>query len=84
MIPYSDFEFAINRWKARAAGVAEPAPPSVSGAVEVPMPVSTEARVRGEISSSGSGAVAIEQPRRSSGSIVVDESLFTPPEPESK
>jgi hypothetical protein len=41
MISYADFEFAIARWKARAAGIPQPAAPAISGAVAAPMLVST-------------------------------------------
>ena len=41
MIPYADLEFAIDRWKARAAGVPQPAPAVASGTVEAEVPVAT-------------------------------------------
>jgi len=41
MIAYADLEFAISRWKARAAGVAQPAQPVESGMVESEVPVAT-------------------------------------------
>jgi hypothetical protein len=41
MIPYADLEFAIDRWKARAAGVPQPAPTVASGTVAAPVPVAT-------------------------------------------
>ncbi len=41
MIPYADLEFAIDRWKARAAGVPQPAPTAASGMVVAEVPVST-------------------------------------------
>jgi hypothetical protein len=41
MISYADLEFAIARWKARAAGIPQLAAPSPSGMVAAEMPVST-------------------------------------------
>jgi len=41
MIAYSDLEFAISRWKARAAGVPQTAEPAQSGMVEAEVPVAT-------------------------------------------
>ena len=41
MISYSDLEFAIARWKSRAAGVPQPAAPVPSGVVGAEMPVPT-------------------------------------------
>jgi hypothetical protein len=41
MIPYADLEFAIDRWKARAAGVPQPAPAAASGTVVAEVPVAT-------------------------------------------
>jgi hypothetical protein len=41
MIPYADLEFAIDRWKARAAGVPQPAPAATSGMVVAEVPVAT-------------------------------------------
>lgn len=41
MIPYADLEFAIDRWKARAAGVPQPAPAAASGMVVAEVPVAT-------------------------------------------
>ena len=70
MIAYPDFEFAITRWKARAAGIPQPAPPATSGAVEAPMPVSTAPEDAGDYA---------EEPRyeaevdASSGSVVASE-----------
>ncbi len=55
MIAYADLEFAIARWKARAAGVPQLAAPAVSGAVAAEMPVSTapeDASVQVELGSS--------------------------------
>jgi hypothetical protein len=41
MISYADLEFAITRWKARAAGIPQPAATAPSGAVEAEVPVAT-------------------------------------------
>ncbi len=41
MIAYSDLEFAISRWKARAAGASQTAEPVESGMVESEVPVAT-------------------------------------------
>jgi hypothetical protein len=39
MISYADIEFAIARWRARAAGVPQLAPPVASGTVSAEIPV---------------------------------------------
>ncbi len=41
MISYADLEFAIARWKSRAAGVPQPATPAPSGMVADQVPVAT-------------------------------------------
>jgi hypothetical protein len=41
MISYADLEFAIARWKARAAGIPQPAAAAPSGMVDAEMLVST-------------------------------------------
>jgi hypothetical protein len=41
MISYADLEFAITRWKARAAGVPQLAPAVASGTVQAEVPVAT-------------------------------------------
>jgi hypothetical protein len=41
MISYADLEFAIDRWKARAAGIPQPAPTVASGTVAAQVPVAT-------------------------------------------
>ena len=41
MIPYTDFDFAIARWKARVGGVPQPAPAVASGTVQDEVPVAT-------------------------------------------
>lgn len=62
MIPYNDLDFAIARWKARAAGAVQPAQP-VSGAVasEVPVANSPEsATVPEEAVETASGLIVIQ------------------------
>jgi hypothetical protein len=75
MISYSDLEFAIQRWKARAAGVPQPAEPAPSGAVEAPMPVPTAPE---PAASEGEGYVADEASANPSGLVIVD-GLADPP-----
>ncbi len=41
MIAYSDLEFAISRWKARAAGAPQAVEQAESGMVEAEVPVAT-------------------------------------------
>jgi len=80
MISYGDFEFAIRRWRARAAGLAEPVPESgpttVAEGVEAQEEsMSAPATYSGTIDSDpGAGARQEQQTR--SGSIVVDDSLI--------
>jgi hypothetical protein len=84
MISYADLEFAISRWKARAAGVPQQAAPIPSGAVAVPMPVSTAPDYAGEADGhdgvvpqeeSISGTVVM-QDESTSGDVVPDGDLF--------
>jgi hypothetical protein len=61
MIPYADFEFAIKRWKARAAGNTEPVAPSPSGAVEELMPDSSEGQGQVEALALSADTVVLEE-----------------------
>jgi hypothetical protein len=76
MISYSDLEFAIERWKARAAGVPQPAAPAPSGAVEVPMPVPTAPEDPSE--GQDSAYVAAEVGENPSGLVIAD-GMVDPP-----
>ena len=80
MISYSDFEFAIARWKSRAAGVPQPAAPLASGTVAAEVPVATAPESPGEPES---GTVEQEAPVSNSGLVMSDTLLRTPtPVPE--
>jgi hypothetical protein len=80
MISYSDFEFAIARWKSRAAGVPQPAPQVASGAVAAEVPVSTAPEDPYETDSEISGVV--EQPAEipPSGNVLLGDVLLDNPE----
>jgi hypothetical protein len=83
MISYADFEFAIARWKSRAAGVPQPAPPVASGAVRAEVPVSTAPEDPSESVSQESGVVEGRAETPVSGNIVLSEALLEAPSPES-
>jgi len=78
MISYPDFEFAIARWKSRAAGIPQPAATVPSGAVasEVPVTTAPEAPEDGYVSS--------ESSNHASGSIVMSDSLIETPKSDSE
>jgi hypothetical protein len=87
MISYPDFELAIARWKARAAGVPMPSAEGGagargdggSGAVAVEVPVSSAPEEQNYASSSEhDGFVSSERQNQASGSIVVSDSLSQP------
>jgi len=80
MISYTDFDFAIARWKARVGGAPQPAHEPPSGAVqaEVPVPTAPES-----LAGTDSGTVAEEAPVTNSG-LVMSESLLETPSPESE
>jgi hypothetical protein len=50
MISYADLEFAIDRWKARAAGIPQPAPTVASGTVAAQVPVATAPEEMSDVS----------------------------------
>ncbi|HEY5284897.1 MAG TPA: hypothetical protein VIM14_19040 [Polyangia bacterium] len=81
MISYPDFEFAIARWKSRAAGVPQPATPMASGTVAAEVPVATAPEAPEAIDD---GYVSSELSNHASGSIVVSDSSIEPPNPESE
>ena len=83
MISYSDFEFAIARWKSRAAGVPMPAPQVASGTVAAEVPVPTAPDYPSEAVSEESGVVdqAVEIPP--SGNVLLGDALAETPIPES-
>jgi hypothetical protein len=80
MISYTDFDFAIARWKARVGGAPQPAHEPPSGAVQSEVPVATAPEAPSEPES---GAVAAEAPVTNSG-LVMSESLLETPTPESQ
>ncbi|MBN2574090.1 MAG: hypothetical protein JXP73_05945 [Deltaproteobacteria bacterium] len=66
MIPYTDFEFAISRWKARIGGVPQPVAPAASGTVQDEVPVATAPEPPAEAES---GTVAGETGEFVSGTV---------------
>jgi hypothetical protein len=83
MISYADFEFAIARWKSRAAGVPQPAPSVASGAVAAEVPVSTAPEDPSETAYEESGFVVSRVPTPGSGNVVLDDVLSETSTPES-
>ena len=84
MISYSDFEFAIARWKSRSDGVPQPAPQVASGTVEAEVPVATAPEDPAETASDASGVV--ENPVENPASVniqVGDDVPADPSNPES-
>jgi hypothetical protein len=75
MISYSDFDFAIARWRTRAGGAPQPAQ-AISGTVQSEVPVATAPESPG----GESGTVAEEAPATNSG-LVMSESLLRTPTP---
>jgi hypothetical protein len=78
MISYTDFDFAIARWKARVGGAPQPATEPPSGAVQAEVPVATapESPAGAE---PDAATLAEEAPSMDSG-LVVSESLPELPE----
>jgi len=83
MISYADFDFAIARWKARAAGVPQPAAALASGAVRAEVPVSTAPEDPAETVSQESGIVVHSAPTPVSGNVLLSDALLETPSPES-
>ena len=83
MISYADFEFAIARWKSRAAGIPQPAPAIASGTVRAEVPVSTAPEDPAETESLESGIVAHRAPTPVSGNVLLSDALLETPTPES-
>jgi hypothetical protein len=83
MISYADFEFAIARWKSRAAGVPQPAPSAASGAVAAEVPVSTAPEDPTESSSEESGVVENGAPAPASGNVIISDALYETSTPDS-
>jgi hypothetical protein len=83
MISYADFEFAIARWKSRAAGIPQPAPQVASGTVAAEVPVSTAPEESSETESQESGVVANRAATPVSGNVVLSDALLETPTPES-
>jgi hypothetical protein len=82
MIPYADFEFAIARWKSRAAGVPQPAAPLASGAVAAEVPVSTAPEDPSESAADEFGIVEGRAAMPGSGNILIGDALPKTPIPE--
>ncbi|HEX7500532.1 MAG TPA: hypothetical protein VF524_09550 [Polyangia bacterium] len=78
MISYSDFEFAIARWKSRAAGASQPAAPVASGTVAAEVPVATAPEDPAQTFSQESGVVSDRAVTPVMGYILPD----APPTPE--
>jgi hypothetical protein len=83
MISYSDFEFAIARWKSRAAGVPQLAPSVASGAVAAEVPVSTAPEDPAETVSGEATAVTGGVSIPGSGNVVISDALYDGSIPES-
>jgi hypothetical protein len=75
MISYTDFDFAIARWRARVGGAPQAAPEPASGTVETEVPVATAPESPAD---ADSGAVATEVPVTDSGLVVSDAFLDAP------
>jgi hypothetical protein len=84
MISYSDFEFAIARWKSRAAGVPQPAAPVPSGTVAAEVPVATAPEDPAEAVGQESGIVTGRAATPVSGNVLLSDALMEPPGPESE
>jgi hypothetical protein len=84
MISYADFEFAIARWKSRAAGVPQPAPQIASGTVAAEVPVSTAPEDPADAASEASGIVTHRAATPVSGNVLLSEALLETPSPESE
>jgi hypothetical protein len=84
MISYADFDFAIARWKARAAGVPQPMAPVASGTVAAEVPVSTAPEDSSDSANPESGYVSSEGRNYASGSIMVSDSSIEPPKSDSQ
>ncbi len=84
MISYSDFEFAIARWKSRAAGASQPVAAFASGTVAAEVPVATAPEDPAQTASQESGVVANRAATPVSGNILLSDALLdAPPTPES-
>jgi hypothetical protein len=81
MISYADFDFAITRWKARAAGAPQPVPSIASGTVAAEVPVAT-APEDPSIPESGIVEGSAEAP--ASGDIPLSDPSLEAPNPESE
>jgi hypothetical protein len=77
MISYTDFDFAIARWKARAGGAGSAAAEPASGMVQAEVPVATAPELPSD-SESESGAVAAEETPITDSGLVLSESLPDP------
>jgi len=84
MISYSDFEFAIARWKSRAAGVPQPAAQLASGTVAAEVPVSTAPDYPSETGSDESGVVETAAEIPPSGNVLLGDAVLETSNPESE
>jgi hypothetical protein len=82
MISYPDFEFAIARWKSRAAGVPQLAPAAASGTVAAEVPVATAPEDPAESVSGEATVITGSASIPASGSVVISDELYgnSPPE----
>jgi len=78
MISYADFEFAVARWKSRAAGIPQPAPSAASGAVAAEVPVATAPEDPAESVSGEATVLTDGVPTPVSGNVLFSDSLETP------
>ena len=84
MISYSDFEFAIARWKSRAAGVPQPAAQLASGTVAAEVPVSTSPEDSADTASRESGVVETAAELPPSGNVLLGDAVLETSNPESE
>jgi hypothetical protein len=82
MISYADFEFAIARWKSRAAGIPQPAAAIASGTVRAEVPVSTAPEDPAETASQESGIVERRDPV--SGNVLRNDGSLDSPSSDSE
>jgi hypothetical protein len=83
MISYADFEFAIARWKSRAAGVPQPAPSVASGTVAAEVPVATAPEDPADSASGEETVLTDGVPAPVSGNVIISDELYGSSTPES-
>ncbi|HEX7507194.1 MAG TPA: hypothetical protein VF550_10510 [Polyangia bacterium] len=84
MISYADFEFAIARWKSRAAGIPQPAAAIASGTVRAEVPVSTAPEDPAETASQESGIVERGESTSGSGNVLLSDGSLDFPSSDSE